>query len=99
VPVPTFPPASGDLLGSLVLILKSGLSTTAEERHQRLLDALRATDSADLDALLGRPAELALTARLVQALLDELDEWRPAAAAEVADLLGPLAPAIIGWPE
>ncbi|HEX5287493.1 MAG TPA: hypothetical protein VFX25_01380 [Streptosporangiaceae bacterium] len=36
---------------------------------------------------------------LVHGLLDELDERRAAAAAEVALILGPAAPPIAGWPE
>jgi hypothetical protein len=96
---PAFHPTSGDLLGQLILIVKNSVFTSAEERHRRLLDALRDTDPAHIDALLGRPAELALATGLVHALLDELDERRAAAAAEVRHLLGPAAPAMVGWPE
>jgi hypothetical protein len=96
---PTFHAPSGDLLGTLILIMKNGVFTTAEERHQHLLAAIRGTDPAHIDELLGRPAELALAAGLVHAVLDELDERRAAAAAEVRQLLGAAAPAVVGWPE
>jgi hypothetical protein len=79
--------------------MKNGVFTTAEERHQHLLAALRDTDPAHIGTLLGRPAELALATGLVHAVLDELDERRAAAAAEVRHVLGPAAPAVVGWPE
>ncbi|HMH93800.1 MAG TPA: hypothetical protein VK586_22305 [Streptosporangiaceae bacterium] len=79
--------------------MKDSVFTSAEERHQHLLDALRETDPVHIDTLLRRPAELALATGLVHALLDELDERRAAAAAEVRHVLGPAAAAIVGWPE
>jgi hypothetical protein len=96
---PAFPDAPGSLLETLILIIKSGVSVNAGERHRHLLAALRGADCAQLEALAGRPAERALAAGLVHALLDELDERRAAAAAEVARLLGAAAPALVGWPE
>ena len=89
----------GELLGKLIQIMKNSAFTSAEERHRDLLDALRETDPAHIEALLRRPAELALATGLVHALLDELDERRAAAAAEVRQVLGPAAPALVGWPE
>jgi hypothetical protein len=96
---PAFHAPSGDLLGKLIQIMKDGVFISAEERYRHLLDALRETDPAHIDTLLGRPAELALATGLVHALLDELDERRAAAAAEVRQVLGAAAPAIVGWPE
>ncbi|HEY3978078.1 MAG TPA: hypothetical protein VGM79_12455 [Streptosporangiaceae bacterium] len=96
---PAFPAPPGDLLSQLIQITKAGVLSSAGERYRHLVDALRAADPLHIDTLLRRPAELALATGLVHALLDELDERRAAAAAEVALVLGPAAPAIVGWPE
>jgi hypothetical protein len=96
---PAFHAPSGDLLGKLILIMRNSVLTSADERHRHLLEALRETDPAHIDTLQGRPEELALATGLVHALLDELDERRAAAAAEVRHVLGPAAPAMVGWPE
>jgi hypothetical protein len=96
---PAFHAPSGDLLGTLLQIMKGSVLTSADERYRHLLDALREADPVHIDTLLARPAELALATRLVHALLDELDERRAAAAEEVRHVLGPAAPAIVGWPE
>jgi|SRR5450755_1553308 hypothetical protein len=96
---PTSRVASGDLLSQLGLIMKNGMFCTAEERHQHLLEVFQAAESAQLNALLSVPDDLALAAEFVHAVLDELDERRCAAAAEVHEVLGRAAPIIVGWPE
>jgi hypothetical protein len=88
-----------DLLGKLVLIVKNGVSVPAEERHQRLLEVLRAAGPEQIAALLKAPEELALASDCVHSVLDELDERRGTAAAEARAAAGPAAPMLVGWPE
>ena len=89
---------SGDLLTKLVFIMKNGLAFTAEERHQYLLEVFQAAEPAQIEALLSASDGLALASNFVHAVLDELDERRPAATAELHDVIGPAAPVIVGWP-
>jgi hypothetical protein len=96
---PALREASGDLLSRLGLIMKNGICVTAEERHQYLLDVFQAAEPAQIQALISAPDELALASDFVHAVLDELDERRSAAAAEMHDVLGLAAPIIVGWPE
>jgi hypothetical protein len=89
---------SGDLLTKLGHIMKNGLAFTAEERHQYLLEVFQAAEPAQIETLLSSCDKLALASNFVHAVLDELDERRPAAAAELHDVVGPAAPVIVGWP-
>ena len=59
----------------------------------------QAAGPAQIAALLGASDRLALASNFVHAVLDELDERRFAAAAELHDVLGLAAPVIVGWPE
>jgi hypothetical protein len=79
--------------------MKNGMFWSAEERHQHLLDVFEAAEAEQISALLSAPDDLALAAEFVHAVLDELDERRCAAAAEVHEVLGRAAPIIVGWPE
>jgi hypothetical protein len=90
--------ASGDLLAKLGFIMKNGLAFTAEERHVYLLEVFKAAEPAQIEALLSASDRLALASNFVHAVLDELDERRPAAAAELHDVVGPAAAVIVGWP-
>jgi hypothetical protein len=91
-------PPAGDLLGKLVLIMKDGISVPAEERHQQLLEVLRAAGPDQIAALLSAPEELALASGCVHSVLDELDERRAPAAAEARAAAGRAGPMIVGWP-
>jgi hypothetical protein len=97
--MPTLHVASGDLMTRLMFIMRNGSALTAEGRHQYLLEVFQAAEPAQIDALLSAPDRLALASNFVHAVLDELDDRRPAAAAELHDVLGPAAPVIVGWPE
>lgn len=99
MPKPTLHVASGDLLTKLWFIMRNGLAFTAEDRHQYLLEVFQAAGPAQIDALLGESDRLALASNFVHAVLDDLDERRFAAAAELHDVLGLAAPVIVGWPE
>ncbi len=92
--------ASGDLPSRLRSMMKTGTCATAEERHQYLLDLFRTAEPAEIDSLLSSPEELALASEYIHAVLDDLDERRSAAAAELHGELGLAAgPIIVGWPE
>jgi len=92
--------ASGDLPSRLRSIMKTGPGGTAEECHQYLLDLFQAADPAEIDSLLRAPEKLTLASAYVHAVLDDLDERRPAATAELHGVLGRVAgPIIVGWPE
>jgi len=99
MPEPAIRAASGDLLGKLVGIVRNGHQVTAEERHRHMVEVFRAAGAAQIEDLLRTPGELALASAFVHAVLDELDERRLAAAAEVRDVLGAAASLIVGWPE
>jgi hypothetical protein len=92
--------ASGDLPSRLRSMMKTGTCATAEEHHQYLLDLFQTAEPAEIDSLLSTPAELTLASEYVHAVLDDLDERRPAAVAELHGVLGAAAgPVIVGWPE
>lgn len=92
--------ASGDLPGRLRSMMKTGTCATAEEHHQYLLDLFQTAEPAEIDSLLGTPEELTLASEYIHAVLDDLDERRSAAAAELRSVLGLTAgPIIVGWPE
>jgi hypothetical protein len=91
---------SGDLPSRLRSLMKSGTCATAQEYHQQLLDLFQAADPAEIDSLLSTPRERALASEYIHAVLDDLDERRSSAAAELHDVLGLAAgPLIVGWPE
>jgi hypothetical protein len=97
---PALRAAPGDLPGRLRSIMKSGTCATAEERHQHLLDLFQTAEPAEIDSLLSTPGELRLASGYVHAVLDDLDQRRCAAAAELHGVLGLAAgPIIVGWPE
>ncbi len=92
--------ASGDLPSRLRSMMKAGTGATAEEHHRYLLDLFRTAEPSEIDSLLNSPAELTLASEYVHAVLDDLDERRSAAAAELHGVLGLAAgPVIVGWPE
>ena len=88
------------LLSRLRTIMEGGTATTAEERYRHLLGAFRATEPAEVNALLAAPEQLSLASDYVHAVLDDLDERRPVAATELHSVLGcAVGPILIGWPE
>jgi tRNA A37 methylthiotransferase MiaB len=92
--------ASGDLPSRLRSLMKTGTCTTAEEHHQFLLDLFRTAEPAEINLLLSSPEELTQASEYIHAVLDNLDERRSAAAAELHGVLGRTAgPIIVGWPE
>ena len=91
---------SGDLPSRLRSLMKSGTCATGEEYHRRLLDLFQAANPAEIDSLLSTPGERTLASEYIHAVLDDLDERRSCAAAELHDVLGLAAgPLIVGWPE
>ena len=75
--------ASGDLPSRLRSLMKSGTCATAEEYHQHLLDLFKTADPAEIDSLLSTPEDRNLASEYIHAVLDDLDERRSAAAAEL----------------
>lgn len=91
---------SGDLTSRLRSIMKTDPGATAEECHQYLLDLFQTAEPAEIDSLLSTPEELTLASEYVHAVLDDLDERRSEATAELHGVLGQMAgPIIVGWPE
>ena len=80
--------------------MKSDTRATAQEYHQHLLDLFQAADPAEIDSLLRTPEERNLASEYIHAVLDDLDERRAVAVAELHRVLGLAAgPLIVGWPE
>jgi hypothetical protein len=98
------PPAgvmlSSPLLSRLRSIMGGEEPATAQERYRYLLGMLRTTRPAEIYSLLAVPAQLSLASAYLHAVLDDLDEVRPVAAAELHSVLGPTVGSIlVGWPE
>lgn len=98
------PPAGGmpssTLLSRLRSIMESETSATAHERYSYLLGMLRTTHPAEIYSLLAAPEDLSLASAYLHAVLDDLDEVRPLATAELHGVLGPAVGSIlVGWPE
>jgi hypothetical protein len=98
------PPADGipssTLLNRLRSIMEGDTPATAQERYRFLLGVLRATRPAEIYSLLAAPDELSLASAYLHAVLDDLDEVRPLATAELHSVLGSaVGPILVGWPE
>jgi hypothetical protein len=88
------------LISRLRTIMEGGAAATAEDRYRHLLSAFRATEPAEINALLAIPEQLSLASDYVHAVVDDLDERRPGAATELHGVLGPaVGPILVGWPE
>lgn len=88
------------LLSRLRTLMEEDTAATAEERYRHLLGAFRTTEPAEIDTLLAVPEQLSLASDYVHAVLDDLDERRPVAAAELHGVLGcAVGPILVGWPE
>ena len=88
------------LLRRLRTIMEGGTAGTAEDRYRNLIGAFRATEPAEINSLLAIPEQLSLASDYVHAVLDDLDERRPAAATELHGVLGSaVGPILVGWPE
>ena len=88
------------LLSQLRTIMEGGATATAEERYRHLLGAFRSTGPAEINTLLAAPEKLSLASDYVHAVVDDLDERRPAAATELRGVLGSaVGPILVGWPE
>jgi hypothetical protein len=97
---PAYQSSSCALLSQLRTIMEGACAATAEERYRHLLGAFRATEPAEINALLAIPEQLSLASDYVHALVDDLDERRPVAAAELRGVLGSaVGPILVGWPE
>jgi len=97
-PAGTMP--SSTLLSRLRSIMEGEKPATAHERYSYLLGMLRTTRPAEIYSLLAAPDELSLASAYMHAVLDDLDEVRPSAAAELHSVLGPAVGSIlVGWPE
>lgn len=91
---------SSTLLSRLRSIMEGEKPATAHERYSYLLGMLRTTRSAEIYSLLAAPGELSLASAYLHAVLDDLDEVRPSAAAELHSVLGSaVGPILVGWPE
>jgi len=91
---------SSTLLSRLRSIMEGEKPATAHERYSYLLGMLRTTRPAEIYSLLAAPDELSLASAYLHAVLDDLDEVRPSAAAELHSVLGPAVGSIlVGWPE
>jgi hypothetical protein len=91
---------SSTLLSRLRSIMEGGTPATAHERYRYLLGMLRTTRPAEIYSLLAAPEELRLASAYLHAVLDDLDEVRPSAAAELHSVLGSAVGSIlVGWPE
>jgi hypothetical protein len=91
---------SSTLLSRLRSIMEGETSVTAHERYRYLLGMLRTTGPAEIHSLLAAPEELSLASAYLHAVLDDLDEVRPSAAAELHSVLGSAVGSIlVGWPE
>jgi hypothetical protein len=92
------PPSA--LLSRLRSIMEGETPATAHERYRYLLGMLRTTHTAEIHSLLAAPEELSLASAYLHAVLDDLDEVRPSAAAELHSVLGSAVGSIlVGWPE
>jgi hypothetical protein len=61
---------------------------------------LQTTSPAEIHSLLAAPEECSLASAYLHAILDDLDEVRPSAAAELHSVLGSAVGSIlVGWPE
>lgn len=88
------------LLSQLRTIMEGGAAATAEERYRHLLGAFRATEPTEINTLLAIPEQLSLASEYIHAVVDDLDERRPAAATELHGVLGSaVGPILVGWPE
>ena len=91
---------SSTLLSRLRSIMESETPVTAHERYGYLLGTLRTTRLTEIHSLLAAPEELSLASAYLHAVLDDLDEVRPLAAAELHGVLGSAVGSIlVGWPE
>jgi len=91
---------SSTLLSRLRSIMEGETPATAHERYRYLLGMLRTTRPAEIYSLLAAPEELSLASAYLHAVLDDLDEVRPSAAAELHSVLGSAVGSIlVGWPE
>jgi hypothetical protein len=98
-PAGTMP--SSTLLSRLRSIMEGEKpATAAHERYNYLLGMLRTTHPAEIYSLLAAPEELSLASVYLHAVLDDLDEVRSSAAAELHSVLGSAVGSIlVGWPE
>jgi hypothetical protein len=88
------------LLSRLRTIMETGATATAEDRYRHLLGTFRASEAAEMNALLAIPEQLSLASDYVHSVLDDLDERRPVAVTELHGVLGSaVGPIIVGWPE
>jgi len=91
---------SSTLLSRLRSIMEGETPATAHERYSYVLGMLRATRPAELYSLLAAPDELSLASAYLHAVLDDLDEVRPLATAELHSVLGSaVGPILVGRPE
>jgi hypothetical protein len=91
---------SSTLLSRLRSMMEGETPATAHERYSYLLGMLRTTRPAEFYSLLATPEELSLASAYLHAVLDDLDEVRPSAAAELHSVLGSAVGSIlVGWPE
>jgi hypothetical protein len=91
---------SSTLLSRLRSIMEGESPATAHERYCYLLGMLRTTRPAEIHSLLAAPEALSLASAYLHAVLDDLDEGRPSAAAELHSVLGcAVGPILVGWPE
>jgi hypothetical protein len=91
---------SSTLLSRLRSIMEGETPATAHERYSYLLGMLRTTRLAEIHSLLAAPEELSLASAYLHAVLDDLDEVRPSATAELHSVLGSAVGSIlVGWPE
>jgi hypothetical protein len=91
---------SSTLLSRLRSIMEGETPATAHERYSYLVGMLRTTGPAEIYSLLAAPEELSLASAYLHAVLDDLDEVRPLATAELHSVLGSAVGSIlVGWPE
>jgi hypothetical protein len=97
VPRPADGMPSSALLSRLRSIMDGETSATAQERYCYLVGMLRTTRPAEIYSLLAAPEELSLASEYVHAVLDDLDEVRPLATAELHSVLGSaVGPILVG---
>jgi hypothetical protein len=98
LPAGGMPPSA--LLSRLRSIMEGETPATAHERYRYLVGMLRTTRLAEIHSLLAAPEELSLASAYLHAVLDDLDEVRPSATAELHSVLGSAVGSIlVGWPE
>jgi hypothetical protein len=91
---------SSTLLSRLRSIMEGATPATAHERYSYLLGMLRTTRPTEIYSLLAAPEERSLASAYLHAVLDDLDEVRPSATAELHSVLGSAVGSIlVGWPE